>query len=235
MEDHYERFPQQLTDEQQQAILDQLNAAQEKLRQNREEEQFQEVSQQPQEPPQGQEYPSEYDASNFLEGHTEAEPSQKNPQEQADSQWQDTFEGLSDPEPGRHTTSEFERLARAGFEQETFTLLEGNEVTIRTLIENEEDESLIRASRHPAAFQSRAYGIYRAASALMAIEGKPWYRKKPLSKDEDLLEEKFNALRRWHPPLLDTLINRLNVLQGKLLEKAQYAGKGSETTGSGES
>jgi hypothetical protein len=128
--------------------------------------------------------------------------------------------------PGYHQLSEFEKLCRVGYIEDTKEIA-GNRISLRTLDQGEEIEALNRADRFRPAARGQAFACYVLAQALQAVNGKNWFKRSPMSPDDDTLDEKFQAILRINPYITDKMITFYRDLEREVNEKAQYAGKGS--------
>lgn len=130
---------------------------------------------------------------------------------------------FEEDETGRHTIGDFNQLARLGYGQKTFEL-DGNNITIRTLKQREELEILSRVSGYPQTAQGKAFSVLSVALALESINGKPWMRR-PLGKEDDTLQDKFEALTDLYPFVIQRIIDEYTLLRSEIEEKAAYAKK----------
>jgi hypothetical protein len=126
---------------------------------------------------------------------------------------------------GYHSLTEFERLCRLGYEEDTVEIA-GNRISLRTLSQGEELEALNRANRYNPAAQGQAFSCYVLAQALQAVNGKNWFKRIPMTATDDVLDEKFHEILRINPYITDRMITAYRKLEKDINEKASYAGKG---------
>jgi hypothetical protein len=128
-------------------------------------------------------------------------------------------------EPGEHNIIEANKLNNIGKATTTFEW-EGNRITIRTLNNGEELEILSRVDAFPATARGKALSMYQAAICLEAVNGEPFFKRLPVSKDDDIYTYKFEYFRKeMFSPVVNQIIKEFNKLKTESVKKGLYAKK----------
>lgn len=130
------------------------------------------------------------------------------------------------PEPGEHSLSEFERLVRLGYIEQSFEI-GGNTIVLRSLSQKEDLECLEKSGTHAPITQGRAYNLYCISRALQTINGQPWFTQISLTTEDNTLDSRFQKLIKLKPTVTTIIIAEYLDMQREVIEKANYARKKS--------
>lgn len=167
------------------------------------------------------------------EQDTSPNPSYQDASSQEEEVFAQMEQELPNPteEPGYHTSAEFERFVKAGYGERVVKFeegeFEGNRIIIRTIDDEEDIECLSRASGYPDSARAKVYRRYCLAFSLQTINGKRWFRRRPLTDDDDILEEKFRMILRLPPAVSSRLLAEFDDLNREMEQKIGFAKKGS--------
>ncbi len=128
-------------------------------------------------------------------------------------------------EPGEHTLSDMASLARIGKGTRTFDF-QGNTIQVKTLSQGEELEILSRVNAFPQSAQALAYNTYVAAMSLENVNGKPYFDRMPIGKNQDIINYRFRKAQELYPETINAIVNNVFDLRRELNQKARYAKKG---------
>lgn len=128
------------------------------------------------------------------------------------------------PAPGEHTLTEHEKLCRLGYGAATFKF-GGNDISIKTLTQNEELTVLERMAQYPPAVRMRAQQVFTVALAITHVNKKPWITRLLLTETDSHDEDRFQKVREFYPTHIDYFFNKFVELRQEVDEKALYAGK----------
>lgn len=209
--------PSNFSQEDEEAIFQQLQQAQEKLRERKEQRRAQEQQSGAQADPGGDEPSSE--------GSSTQNPP-RGLEDNYEPPVEEYFTDREEPErkPSVHTIEEFERLLKCGYGYKNF-IIDGNDIRLKTISQRQQLEALKRSSSYPDGMRSRIFLIYSLVMSIESINGKRWYKRKPLKDDDDMLDEKYDELLNFSPAVIDIMINEYDKLTREIQEKALEAKK----------